>query len=94
MIKRVTFLMIMLAAFGVNARADDDVFDFDNFAIEDSIDADLTSNSSNTLNEGAMPATVASFDIAGIMLGMTFDDVYTLFANGGLYAPRDSWQVY
>ena len=90
MIKRIAFLMIVLTAIGVNARADDDAFDFDNFAITDSVDADLTSTSSNTLNEGAMPVAVASFDIAGIMLGMTFDDVYTLFANGGLYAPRTS----
>lgn len=88
MIKRITFLMsIMIACTGV-ARAADDEFDFDNFAISDSVDADFSGVSSNTLNEGAMPVNVSSFDIAGVMLGMSFDDVRILFSNGGLYAPR------
>ena len=78
-----------VAAFGGTGHAAvNDAFDFDNFAISDSIEADFTTESSNTLNEGAMPVDVTSFDIAGIMLGMTFDDVYTLFADGGLYSPR------
>lgn len=86
MIKRVIFLlMIMVATFSV-ARADDE-FDFDNFAIDSSMNADITM-SSHILNDGATPANVSSFDIAEIMLGMTFDEVHTLFANGGLYAPR------
>ena len=71
----------------MNAFAVEDDFDFDNFAISDSVEADVTT-SSYTLNPGAMPAIVSSFDIAGIMLGMTFDDVVNLFADGGLYAPR------
>ncbi len=88
MIKRVAFLVMFLMATAMPAaRADDDAFDFDNFAITDSVDADITT-SPNSLNPGAMPAAVSGFDIAGIMLGMTFDDVYTLFADGGLYAPR------
>ena len=34
-------------------------------------------------------ANVSTFDIAGIMLGMSFDDVQTLFMrNKGLYSPR------
>jgi len=87
MIKHIAFLLMILITVGAPARAEDDAFDFDNFAISDSVDADVTTLS-NTLNEGAMPAAVASFDIAGIMLGMTFDNVYTLFSDGGLYAPR------
>ena len=90
MIKKLGFLLLAIAAFNANAfAAIDDDFDFDNFAIEDSVDADITT-SSYSLNTGAMPANVSSFDIAGIMLGMTFDDVMTLFADGGLYAPRQN----
>ncbi len=91
MIKKTLFLLAMMAmCVANNARAaefDDDPFNFDNFAISDSVDADVTTES-HTINAGASPIAVASFDIAGIMLGMTFDDVHTLFADGGLYAPR------
>ena len=80
--------MIFLGNTGaVFAAGDDDPFNFDNFAIADSVDADVTT-STNTINAGAIPMNVSSFDIAGVMLGMSFDDVYTLFSNGGLYAPR------
>lgn len=71
------------------AHAAADAFDFSNFAITDSGDADLTTDSV-TLNSGAKPITVNNFDIAGIMLGMSFDDVETLFFKGrGLYSPRE-----
>ena len=90
MIKKLGFLLLAIAAFNANAfAAIDDDFDFDNFAIEDSVDADITT-SAIAINPEAMPANVSSFDIAGIMLGMTFDDVITLFADGGLYAPRQN----
>lgn len=70
------------------AHADTDAFDFDEFAIVDSGDADITMDDVD-LNSGATVASVGSFDIAGIMLGMSFDDVYTLFfRERGLYAPR------
>lgn len=89
MIKRVVFLlMVIMATCNIAHAANDDAFDFDNFAIDDGTDVDFTTTSSVTLNEGAMPANVSSFDIAGIMLGMSFNDVRTLFADGGLYAPR------
>lgn len=88
MIKRIVSLLVIIMASENVVRADDDAFNFDNFAISDSTGADFSQISSNTLNEGASPANVSSFDIAGVMLGMTFDDVYALFANGGLYAPR------
>lgn len=88
MIKKLLFSLMMISACvsGVSA-ADVDPFDFDNFAIGDSVDADITTTSVN-INVGATPVAVESFDIAGVMLGMSFDDVYTLFVNGGLYAPR------
>ena len=70
------------------ASAATDEFDFSNFAITESGNADLTS-ADVTLNPGAEPITVNNFDIAGIMLGMPFDDVQTLFFKAkGLYAPR------
>lgn len=89
MIKKLLFSLVMISIYttGAWAVAGEDPFDFDNFAIADSMDADVTTTS-YTINAGAVPASVASFDIAGVMLGMSFDDVYTLFANGGLYAPR------
>ncbi len=42
-----------------------------------------------TLNDGASLINVADFDIAGIMLGMNFEDVYNLYhEHNNLYAPR------
>ena len=82
MIKRLFFSLMIIVTCVATANAtgndDYDEFDFDNFAISDSVDTDFKPVSSNVLNDGAMPANVSSFDIAGIMLGMTFDDVYTL----------------
>ncbi len=66
-----------------------DDFDFSNFTITESGGDDLTT-SSVSLNPGAEPVTVNNFDIAGIMLGMPFDDVETLFFKAkGLYSPRE-----
>ena len=80
---------ILCMAFIAPACAASDAFDFDNCAIVDSADADITMEDVD-LNSGASVASVASFDIAGIMLGMSFDDVYTLFfREHGLYAPRE-----
>ena len=68
--------------------ANGDSFDFDEFAIEDSTDVDITMEDVE-LNSDADIADVSSFDIAGIMLGMSFEDVYSLFfRENGLYAPR------
>jgi len=43
-----------------------------------------------SLNPGAHFVDVMGFDIAGIMLGMDFEDIRTLFfrSRGGLYIPR------
>lgn len=69
-------------------RAATDSFDFNNFTITESGDTDLNA-ASVSLNAGAQPITVNNFDIAGIMLGMSYDDVETLFfKTKGLYSPR------
>lgn len=81
------FLTLFIFAISV-AMADDDPMDFDNFAITDSGNVDITMEDVN-LNDDADIASVGGFDIAGIMLGMSFDDVYTIFARDrGLYSPR------
>jgi len=50
---------------------------------------DIIQTESLTLNTGAEPVNVGNFDIAGIMLGMSFDDVHNLYYNhGNLYYPR------
>jgi hypothetical protein len=42
-----------------------------------------------SFNKDAGALNVKQFDIAGVMLGMTYDEVNNLFFNGsGLYAPR------
>ena len=68
-------------------RAEDDL-SFDDFAIvEDSGEDIKTENVS--LNSDADVVNVRQFDIAGIMLGMSYDEVNNLVFNGsGLYAPR------
>ncbi len=84
------FLPILLSmAIAMPVCAATDEFDFDNFAITESGDTDLNAESVS-LNQGADPITVNNFDIAGIMLGMSFDDVETLFFKiKGLYSPRE-----
>lgn len=86
MLKRfVLYLSVICAA--TSAHAADD-FSFENFAIVDSADADINAGPV-TLNADAGAVNVAGFDIAGIMLGMAFEDVQTLFfKTKGLYAPR------
>ena len=84
------FLPVLLSmAIAMPVCAATDEFDFDNFAITESGDTDLNAESVS-LNPGAEPITVNNFDIAGIMLGMSFDDVETLFFKiKGLYSPRE-----
>lgn len=75
--------------------ADDfeDDLDFNNFAIVDDTDSDMTAESVS-LNSGAGAVNVKQFDIAGVMLGMNYDQVNDLFFNGsGLYAPRKTNSV-
>lgn len=83
----IPFLSLALLALNCHAATYDE-FDFSNFAITDSQDADLTMDSV-TINIDAEPLNVNGFDIAGVMLGMPFEDVETLFfKTKGLYSPR------
>ena len=92
-------ILLLLSLFGLVAApnfslADDyDDLDFDNFAIVDDMDSDMTTESVS-LNSGAGVVNVKQFDIAGVMLGMNYDQVNDLFfAGSGLYAPRQKNSV-
>ena len=80
MIKNLLILFTLCVVPSAMAWAATDAFDFDNFAIVDSGDVDITMEDVD-LNSGADVASVGAFDIAGIMLGMPFEDVQTLFFN-------------
>ncbi len=69
--------------------ADEDEFAFDNFATtENSEDVDMDMENVS-LNSGADIVDVKQFDIAGAMLGMSYDEISNLFFNtSSLYAPR------
>ena len=92
MIKKTLFLLSVLSAFvlsNVVVAADDDPFTFENFAIVDSGDPSILPTTDVYLNPESELVNVNGFDISGIMLGMPFDDVYTLFfRSNSLYAPR------
>lgn len=84
--KRIVFFMSLIMPMAVCANAL--IEEFDDFAIAESGDYDITMESVE-LNDGASPVAVAGFDIAGIMLGMPFEDIQTLFYKSkGLYTPR------
>ena len=84
--KWVLFLLALYMAAPIVASANS--FDFDDFAIVDSTDTDIIMEDVY-LNDDAEFANIGGFDLAGVMLGMQFDDVYTLFFRAkGLYAPR------
>lgn len=84
-----SFLIFIVSGYW-NLCVANDSFDFDSFAIvADETEIDITEEDS-VLDSGAEVASVGGFDIAGIMLGMSFDDVYELFfRNKGLYVPRE-----
>jgi len=80
------FLILFGILPGMRLYADEDAFLSPE--IVDSEPADIMA-APVSLNDDAVGANVGSFDIAGIMLGMEFDDVYTLFfKERGLYSPR------
>lgn len=85
------FLLIaLLAHIGVDVYADDsDPYTMDELSYTDSGDIDVMLPTL-MLNPDAQVASVGGFDIAGIILGMSFDDIHTLFFRGnGLYTPRE-----
>lgn len=84
------------------ARADDE-FDFAQMADTSELsDYDITSGGDDNIecaltsvdiNAGGAPIAVSNFDIAGIMVGMTFDDVQIATRENGLYSPRQKNSV-
>ena len=95
MIKKLSFLMLICTAVLTVSvcHADDDDSLFEDIAIVENSGEDINEESVS-LNSGASVLNVRGFDIAGIMLGMSFDDVNNLFSNGyGLYAPRQKNSV-
>lgn len=62
--------------------------DFDDITVIDDEEADVTAEEVY-LNDGEDVANVGDFDLSGVMLGMTYDDIHNLFFNmRGLYTPR------
>ena len=94
--KKILILISLFCfAFPVNASFADeyDELSFDDFAIVDDEDNDISTDSVN-LNSDAGVINVKQFDIAGIMLGMNYDEVNNLFFNySNLYAPRQKNSV-
>ena len=89
MIKKLLFLLFVCSAMlGVNPSFAEDDFSFDEFAIVEDTDNDMTEGTV-ALNPGASVVDVKQFDISGIMLGMHYDELNNLFFNGdNLYTPR------
>ena len=86
MLKKIAIWTVLVTS--VMAGANGAAMDFEDFAIVDSGDADLVVEDVE-LNDDAEPAGVLGFDIAGIMLGMSYDDIHHLFFDlRGLYTPR------
>ena len=87
---------IFVCLLSICARADefDDVLadeniNFDDYYIETPDAGDIEcSLDTMSLNAGATVLPVADFDIAGIMLGMDFDEVKFIAAVDGLYTER------
>lgn len=89
MIKKLLFLMsLCFITFYANASFADDDLSFDEFAIVEDEETDMNMESVS-LNPDASVVDVKHFDIAGIMLGMNYDEINNLFFNNSaLYAPR------
>ena len=79
------FAMCMIMAVGTLHA---DMYDFDEFATVDSPDVDFMMDSVMIDSDNG-PVAVSNFDIAGVYLGMSFDDAYTLFyRTNAPYTPR------
>ena len=92
MIKKfICFIVLLISVFSTSCVvAGDDDFDFDNFAIVDDDQSDINIDTVS-LNSDAVPVNVNKVDIAGAMLGMTYEEISDLFfENSALYAPRQN----
>ena len=77
--KLLFFISLFSALFCVNVSVADDDMDFDNFAVIDDDSGDDDMNLESVfLNKEFGPVDVRHFDIAGAMLGMSYDDIYNL----------------
>lgn len=73
----------------------EDEFDSENFDTTDDVTITNGDDATNLecqgisleFNDDANPVAVNNFDIAGIMLGMNFEDVMTIARDNGLYRP-------
>ena len=95
MIKFLFFLFVSIFPFSFVVAEEGivDSFDFNEFAIVGDTQTDLDVENI-FLNSGASPINVNQFDIAGIMLGMTYEEINNLFfENSSLYAPRKNNSV-
>lgn len=97
------FVLIFVMAPGYMAVADEfdfnsfgtnDYESFDEYAIETNDDGTELGCKMTTvaINPDAAPIAVGNFDILGIMLGMSFDEVQMVVRENGLYTnrPKDS----
>ncbi|MBR3511229.1 MAG: hypothetical protein IKN73_04170 [Alphaproteobacteria bacterium] len=90
MIKKFGFLLFLLSALftiNVSCATEEDEYDFENLA--DGEEEDVNDAGPVFLNENTDVVDVKQFDISGVMLGMSYDDINNLFFNNdGLYVPR------
>ena len=88
MIKKLLFYVFLVLFIIPTSFVVADEMDFDEMAIVDDNQSDINLEYVS-FNSGAGPVDVNQFDIAGAMLGMTYDEINNLFfANSSLYAPR------
>ncbi len=89
MFKKISVIFSVVCIFcALNAFAEEDPFLFKNFAIEESGDTNIAT-SPVSINLESAAANVSTFDIAGVILGMPFEDIQTLFfKTKSLYMPR------
>ena len=88
MIKKLLFLLSVCSViFCTNIVRAEDELSFDEFAIVEDENNDMTAEAV-ALNPGANVIDVKQFDIAGVMLGMHYDQLNNLFFSGNnLYTP-------
>ena len=86
-------MSLCVAVIYANQSFADDDFSFDDFAIVEDEEIDMNMEPVS-FNSDAGAVDVKHFDIAGIMLGMNYDEINNLFFNNSaLYAPRKNNSV-